>query len=170
MNAVEFCIMAHEGQKRKHSGEPFHVHPIAVARMIYNNDVNTSKDVLDAAYLHDVLEDTKYTVHDLRNEGFSEITIALVTECTNIYSKMPWKRADKRRTEANRIKSISCEAKTIKIADSIHNMTDFIAQDPVFARNVYIPEKRLLLDNALLDGNGKLWNVADRIIKNFMNK
>lgn len=167
MNAREFCIMAHEGQKRKYSGRPFSDHPIAVASILFNNDYSTPQEVTDAAHLHDVLEDTKYTVHDLREEGFSEITIGLVVECTNIYSKMPWSRAQRKHREVNRIKTISTEAQNIKLADSIHNMQDFITQDPDFARRIYLPEKRILLDTALKLGDTSLWREADKIITGF---
>lgn len=168
MNAREFCIMAHEGQKRKYSGNPFSDHPIAVASILFNNDPTTPQEVLDTAYLHDVLEDTKYTIHDLRAAGFSEITISLVVECTNIYSKLPWPRAHRKHREAQRIKTISTEAKDIKVADSTHNMSDFIHQDPDFARKIYLPEKRILLDTALKGGDTKLWRSADKIITDFL--
>lgn len=168
MNAREFCIMAHDGQKRKYSGLPFHIHPIAVASILEESDVHVPKDVIDAAYLHDVLEDTKYSIHDLRDAGFNESVICLVVECTNIYSKIKLNRTSRKTLELVRVKSISPSAKTIKIADSIHNMRDFILQEPDYARDVYLYEKRNLLDKALKEGDSRLWNIADKIIKDFM--
>lgn len=170
MTALEFCIVAHEGQKRKYSGVPFHEHPIAVATMLKEIIPGCPQDVIDAAYLHDVLEDTKYTVHDLREAGFNEHVILFVVECTNVYSKCGLGRSMRKYMESKRVMTITTDAKTIKIADSIHNMRDFIQQDPKFARDVYLPEKRKLLDNALRCGDSTLWKIADKVIKDFMVK
>jgi hypothetical protein len=55
-------------------------------------------------------------------------------------------------------------AKTIKLADLIDNSRSIIARDPDFA-HVYLGEKRLLLDEALKDGDRFLWAQADEIVR-----
>lgn len=65
VSALDFCIQAHEGQFRK-SGEPYAVHPILVASITayFSND----ETMVIAALLHDVVEDTDYTLEDIALE------------------------------------------------------------------------------------------------------
>ena len=63
--AFEFAREAHQGVKRK-SGEPYILHPIAVAKIAAKEIGLGTKSVI-AALLHDVVEDTDYTVEDIAN-------------------------------------------------------------------------------------------------------
>ena len=63
--AMQICFEAHKDQLDK-SGIPYVFHPIHLAEQM--KDENTTV----AALLHDVMEDTPYTLEDLREEGFSE--------------------------------------------------------------------------------------------------
>ena len=62
--AFEFANEAHKGVRRR-SGEPYILHPIAVAKIVVSNIGLGYKSIV-AALLHDVVEDTDYTVDDLR--------------------------------------------------------------------------------------------------------
>ena len=62
--AFEFANEAHKGVRRR-SGEPYILHPIAVAKIVVSNIGLGYKSIV-AALLHDVVEDTTYTVDDLR--------------------------------------------------------------------------------------------------------
>ena len=63
--AFEFANEAHKGVRRR-SGEPYILHPIAVAKIVVSNIGLGYKSIV-AALLHDVVEDTDYTVEDLSN-------------------------------------------------------------------------------------------------------
>ena len=63
--AFEFANEAHKGVRRR-SGEPYILHPIAVAKIVVSNIGLGYKSIV-AALLHDVVEDTHYTVEDLRS-------------------------------------------------------------------------------------------------------
>ena len=63
-DAYEMAAMAHEGQKRN-TGEPYITHPIAVAT-IAAEELELDANTVIAAFLHDVAEDTEYTVEDIR--------------------------------------------------------------------------------------------------------
>ena len=63
---LDFIRLAHKGQLDK-AGEQYWLHPYKVSQIVKGGD--TEKIV---ALLHDVLEDTKYTVKDLRQMGYSE--------------------------------------------------------------------------------------------------
>ncbi|MFT7823547.1 MAG: RelA/SpoT family protein [Sulfurimonas sp.] len=69
--ALELSHLAHQGQKRK-SGEPYIVHPILVAAITaeYSND----ETMVQAALLHDVVEDTHYEIEDLKKEFGDDVT------------------------------------------------------------------------------------------------
>ena len=63
--AFEFANQAHKGVRRR-SGEPYILHPIAVAKSVVSN-IGLGYKSISAALLHDVVEDTDYTVDDIRN-------------------------------------------------------------------------------------------------------
>ena len=63
--AFEFANEAHKGVRRR-SGEPYILHPIAVAKIVVSNIGLGYKSIV-AALLHDVVEDTHYTFYDLRS-------------------------------------------------------------------------------------------------------
>jgi len=80
IKALELAMTAHDGQKRK-SGEPYIVHPILVAAITaaFSND----ETMVQAALLHDVVEDTSFDIEDLR-EQFGDDVAHLVEGLTKI--------------------------------------------------------------------------------------
>ena len=62
--AQEKCKEWHSGQKRKYTGEPYHVHPFEVADILKKN--GASEEVVAAGYLHDVVEDCDVAEADVR--------------------------------------------------------------------------------------------------------
>jgi (p)ppGpp synthase/HD superfamily hydrolase len=66
--ALEFATTAHASinQRRKYTGEPYIVHPIAVAELV--RSVPHTPEMIAAAYLHDVVEDTPVTIEEIREE------------------------------------------------------------------------------------------------------
>lgn len=74
-NAYELAAEAHKEQKRK-TGEPYIIHPIAVARIVAE-ELELGANPVMAAFLHDVVEDTQYTIEDIR-ERFGEDVAFLV--------------------------------------------------------------------------------------------
>ncbi|MBR1887672.1 MAG: HD domain-containing protein, partial [Bacteroidales bacterium] len=79
--AFEFANNAHRNVRRR-SGEPYMLHPIAVARIVVDN-IGLGYKSIAAALLHDVVEDTDYTVEDLRAE-FGDKIASLVDGLTKI--------------------------------------------------------------------------------------
>ncbi|HKJ40717.1 MAG TPA: HD domain-containing protein, partial [Sunxiuqinia sp.] len=63
--AFEFANGAHDGVKRK-SGEPYIIHPIAVAQIV-SGEIGLGATSIISAILHDVVEDTDYTLEDIKN-------------------------------------------------------------------------------------------------------
>ena len=63
--ALDLAVTAHEGQKRK-SGEPYIIHPILVAAITAS--ISGDETMVASALLHDVVEDTPYTIEDIERE------------------------------------------------------------------------------------------------------
>lgn len=78
-NTIEFIKKAHAGQIDK-AGKPYWEHPL---RVMLGLPANAKNETKMAALLHDTLEDTTYTSHDLLRMGYSEVVIELVELLTN---------------------------------------------------------------------------------------
>jgi (p)ppGpp synthase/HD superfamily hydrolase len=155
MHAKIFATAAHlaVGQKRKYTGEDYIVHPKAVADIVAS--VTDSVEMIQAAWLHDVVEDTEVT-HVHIYEIFGGIVGSLVHGLTD--SGIQGNRKFRKDFECARLGMCSPEVQTIKLADLIHNTSSIVNCDPNFAK-VYMVEKRFLLD-VLVNGNSELYSQA----------
>jgi (p)ppGpp synthase/HD superfamily hydrolase len=139
--ARAFAAYAHEGQVRKYTGEPYIVHPVEVMEIV--NTVTDDEEVLAAALLHDVVEDTSVTVEDLRAQ-FGDRVATLVDELTDKSRPEDGNRKVRKAIDRAALAEASADAQTIKLADMISNTRSIVENDPKFAK-VYLEEKRLLL-------------------------
>lgn len=166
--AYRFAIKAHGDQKRKYTGEPYINHPVAVARLVAS--VTDDPEMICAALLHDVIEDTPITFDELRDHrhGFGWAIASLVNELTDISKPTDGVRAVRKAIDRDHIASASIRAKTIKLADLIDNSSSIVEHDPGFAK-VYMAEKRALLE-VLVEGNGDLFLMASAIVGDYFSK
>ena len=123
--AFEFANEAHKGVRRR-SGEPYILHPIAVAKIVVSNIGLGCKSII-AALLHDVVEDTDYTVDDLRNL-FGDKVATLVEGLTKIKTVLDNEdKAKQKCMQAENFKRIlltlndDVRVVLIKLADRLHN-------------------------------------------------
>ena len=123
--AFEFANEAHKGVRRR-SGEPYILHPIAVAKIVVSNIGLGYKSIV-AALLHDVVEDTDYTVEDLRNL-FGDKVATLVDGLTKIKTVLDNEdKAEQKSMQAENFKRIlltlndDVRVVLIKLADRLHN-------------------------------------------------
>lgn len=119
--AYVFAARAHKGQVRR-SGEPYLSHPLEVAGMLA--DMNLDRTTLVAGLLHDVLEDTDVTTAEIR-EAFGREVVALVEGVTKI-SRVQEASPEARRAETIQkiILAMTDDLRVIfiKLADRIHNL------------------------------------------------
>lgn len=120
--AKEIATIAHSGQVRRGTHEPYIVHPEAVAKAVELK--GGTQEQIAAAWLHDVIEDSNYTAQDLLDAGLPVSVVDIVVELTDIYTKeaFPGKnRKERKKLEAERISKISDEAKLVKLCDIADN-------------------------------------------------
>lgn len=143
-----FAEHAHAGQARRYTGEPFVAHPIRVATAVAL--LTEDAEIIAAAYLHDVLEDTAVT-HAKLGEMFGARVAAIVAELTSVYTHERYpqlNRARRKALERQRLASASDAARLIKRPDVLDNLRSIEQHDPAFAPT-YRAEAEALLD--LLD-------------------
>lgn len=167
--ALNVATEAHASieQKRKYTGEDYITHPIAVAKIV--KGAVPDSEMVAAAYLHDVIEDVyphnpKYSIDYIR-EIFGNRVALLVMELTNEFTKVKYpflNRKSRKDRENDRISKISNDAKTIKLADIIHNCGKEQHGDDGF-REVYRKEKLEQLEY-LAGGNPLLMDRAKRML------
>lgn len=158
--ALEFATKAHGEQMRKYSEEPYIEHPKRVAEIV--RTVPHSTEMICAAYLHDVVEDTEVEIAEIQ-EKFGKKVADLVQELTDEYIKSSYPELNRRARkdkEVERQAHISKEAKTIKLADVIDNTPDIVQNDPGFGRK-YLHEMEKLT-RVLVGGDKELFEQARR--------
>ena len=123
--AFDFANEAHKGVRRR-SGEPYILHPIAVAKIVVSNIGLGYKSIV-AALLHDVVEDTSYTFDDIKSL-FGEKVASLVEGLTKIKTVLDNEdKAQQKSMQAENFKRIlltlndDVRVVLIKLADRLHN-------------------------------------------------
>ena len=117
--AYESAAYWHRDQKRR-SGDPYITHPLAVATILAELGMNT--ETICAALLHDTVEDTPYTLTELRSE-FGEDIAALVDGVTKL-DKVKYGESAEAETVRKMVVAMSRDIRVlvIKLADRLHNM------------------------------------------------
>jgi (p)ppGpp synthase/HD superfamily hydrolase len=175
--AHAFMVAAHNSvnQKRKYTGDPYWTHPEAVAEILIANYPYANNAEIDAALLHDVVEDVgnpelwpttwhNYSL-DVIEHHFGP-QVALLVDGLTERSYPGLNRAERKALEVQRIDRCCSSVKTVKLCDLLHNTADITDHDPGFAVK-YMREKRHLLDHGLIGAYPPLWKKADRFVKNY---
>lgn len=160
--AKHFAVRAHEGQKRKYTGEPYVCHCEHVAELVTSH--GGSPEMIAAAWLHDTVEDCGITLDEIE-DTFGRKVAEMVSDLTDVSKPKDGNRAKRKEIDRLHTAKASPEAKTIKLADLISNTSSITKHDPDFAK-VYLKEKRLLLQ-VLKDGNAELYSKATELCDSF---
>lgn len=149
MNIIEkakkIATVAHAavGQRRKYTGEPYIVHPAEVAAMV-NRVPGRTDEMVAAAWVHDVVEDTDVTI-ELIGYYLGPIVAEYTGWLTDISVPEDGNRDVRKAIDREHSARAPAEVHTIKTADLLSNTKSIVAHDPGFAK-VYIAEKALLLE------------------------
>lgn len=129
-SAYDFAFEAHRQQRRKTTGEPFIIHPVSVA-LIVANEIGLGVMSVVAALLHDVAEDTKYSVETIKERFGRDVgdIVEGVTKITNVYNA---KSNDQAETFKKMLLTIPHNPRMIfiKLADRLHNMRTMEGMPP----------------------------------------
>ncbi len=121
--AFKVANEAHWDMRRK-SGEPYIIHPICVAKIV-NQEIGLGAKSIAVALLHDVVEDTEYTLEDVRRD-FGEKIASLIDGLTKISGTYNKENSSSMQAENFRkmLMTLSDDLRVIliKIADRLHNM------------------------------------------------
>ena len=119
--AIEFAVKAHSGFERRGKGYPYIVHPMEAVSIVAT--ITKDQELLAAAALHDVVEDTDYTEEDIR-KNFGERVAELVAAESDVViegktESESWK--ERKEYAINRLSNLSYDAKVVAIGDKLSN-------------------------------------------------
>ncbi len=126
--AFEFAREAHSPQKRK-SGEPYIIHPVNVARIVAE-ELELGADPVIAAFLHDVVEDTSYTIEDIRDRFGDEVAFLVGVVTKEKKDKYVQSKQIDNFRQILASMQFDVRALLIKLADRLHNMRTLDSMRP----------------------------------------
>ena len=145
--AIDWAAVKHRSQTRKDVDRtPYIIRPIGVCLILVQETEVRNHEVLIAAILHDVLEDTQTTVEEMTVEFGNTIT-EIVREVTN---PKGLKSADAKEWQISHAPSMSQEARLVKLADRLYNLRDMHPPPACWDQakiNIYLDCSRRLVDS-----------------------
>lgn len=163
LRALSFAAARHSRQTRKGADpEPYVNHLITTARLIAEQAGITDPEILAAAVLHDVVEDTPTTLDEVR-ERFGEGVAAYVAEVSDDKS-LP--KARRKELQVEHAPHISPGGKLIKLADKLTNVEDLIRTPPAgwsLERKLEYVDWAVAVVNALRPVDGELEAAFDAV-------
>lgn len=163
--AQAFAEGAHAavGQIRNYTGEPYIVHPAEVVEIV--STVEHTVDMLCAAWLHDVVEDTGVTIETIVS-AFGERVGTLVWWMTDVSIKeRDGKRCRRRAVDVMHNSCADRDGQTLRVADLLSNTKNITARAKAGFARMYLREKSFVLD-ALTLADPTLVAIARRQIAN----
>lgn len=155
--AYRLAANAHEGQLRKDNGSPYITHPLTVANLLH--DAGFGDEVIAAALLHDVVEDTEMDSDEL-SARFGERVAELVEALSEDEHIEDFE--ERKREHREQVEESGRDAVAIYVADKLSNLRDM--------RKIYAEEGEAIASrfNAPLDVRLRLWredaDMADRVV------
>lgn len=127
-DAYEFAKVAHEGQKRN-TGEPYIMHPVAVAA-IAAEELELDANTVIASFLHDVAEDTPYTVEDIRARFGDDV--AFLVDVVTKRKKRNYEYTKQVDNYRQILESVHYDVRAllVKLSDRLHNMRTLDSMRP----------------------------------------
>ena len=120
--AIIYAVKAHAGIERRGKGFPYIVHPMEAVEIVAT--MTPDQELLAAAVLHDVVEDTPITVDDLRAEFGDRIATLVEQESDKFVEGVSeadsWH--DRKQAAINRLAAASRDAKMVALGDKLSNM------------------------------------------------
>lgn len=127
--AFDLAYEKHKGVRRK-SGEPYVIHPIAVAKII-NSEIGLGAESIACSLLHDVVEDTDVTLEDIRRQFGNKIA-SIIDGLTKIEEAIDYTKSLQAENFRKILMTLADDVRVIiiKLADRLHNMRTLNAMPP----------------------------------------
>ena len=126
IKAADFAAIKHKDQRRKNKAAvPYINHPIGVAKILTSEGKITDPIILQAALLHDTVEDTDTTIEEI-GDVFGDKVQSIVAEVTDDKS-LP--KQTRKQLQIDNAHKKSPEAKLVKLADKLYNLRDLDGPD-----------------------------------------
>lgn len=120
--AIEFAVRAHHNTERRGKGFPYIVHPLEAVAIVAT--ITPDQELLAAAALHDVVEDTQFTFEDLRREFGDRIARLVELESDKFVEGLSesdsWR--DRKQAAIDRLAAAPRDAKIVAMGDKLSNM------------------------------------------------
>ena len=126
LKATQFAALKHCDQRRKDGKTPYIIHPISVAMILSEIGSIEDLEILSAALLHDTLEDTDTSAHELDKNFGSRVRI-IVEELTD-NDMLTF--SQRKQMQIDNAPYLSKDATLVRIADKISNVSDVIENPP----------------------------------------
>ena len=126
LKATQFAALKHCDQRRKDGKTPYIIHPISVAMILAEIGSIEDLEILSAALLHDTLEDTDTSAHELDKIFGSRVRI-IVEELTD-NDMLTF--SQRKQMQIDNAPYLSKDATLVRIADKISNVSDVIENPP----------------------------------------
>lgn len=155
--AVAIALKAHDGQVRKTDNSPYIIHPLTVAHLVslYTKD----EEIIVAAVLHDVLEDSDWSSTELRQKVGDRVVdvIEAVTEDKNL----PWE--ERKEKYVNSVVFADEAARLVSVADKVHNAITLLRElkekgEVVWSSFNRGREQKLWFENLLISKLKSVWD------------
>lgn len=116
------AVRAHAGTERRGKGYPYIIHPMEAMAIV--STMTADQELLAAAALHDVVEDTDYTVDDIRAEFGDRIATLVESESDSLTPGIPEEETwhERKRAAIERLAKASRDAKMVALGDKLSNM------------------------------------------------
>ncbi len=120
--AIEFAVRAHHNTERRGKGFPYIVHPMEAMAIVAT--LSSDQELLAAAALHDVVEDTDFTIDDIRREFGEKVARLVELESDKFVHGLSESDSWRVRKQAaiDRLAAAPLEAKMVALGDKLSNM------------------------------------------------
>lgn len=163
VKAVKVASTAHKFQMRKDGVTPFICHPIIVADLISSVGGVQNEDILAAAILHDIIEDTPTSYEEVKSM-FGSTIANIIMECSDDKSLL---KAERKLIQVAEARYKSYAAKIVKLADKIANMNDILNNPPTTwdkdRKLAYFDWSKEVVDAGLRGNNPNLESMFDDV-------
>ena len=139
--AILFAVQSHAGTERRGKGFPYIVHPMEA--MAIAATISSDQEILAAAALHDVVEDTDVTIDEIRSRFGDRVARLVETESDRRSEGFDWRA--RKEDSLRRLKEASHDEKIVALGDKLSNMRaiarDYTSEGEHFWERFHVKEK-----------------------------